>query len=142
MPSQRHSDKATIYVGCTGREGCVAESGRAAGMDLTVWIEHARAIKSLRGRTMIHTISAIDSHEEHPDVFPEGWTRMTCSCDWSSEHCSSIELARSEAATHLQSVTRRPRYTAGYRGDGSVDFEKALTRPIIGRWEFPDWEQK
>ena len=91
---------------------------------------------------MEHRISTNDSHQEHSDVFPEGWTRMVCSCDWSSEHCPSLEQARSEAVDHLQSVTRLPRYTAGYRGDDSVNFVKALTRPVIGTWEFPDWVQE
>lgn len=91
---------------------------------------------------MEHKISTHDSHEEHPNVFPLGSTRMVCSCDWSSEHHPSVELARSEAAEHLQFVTRQPRYTAGFdfRGSG-VNFRRALARPPIGVWEFPDWSQ-
>jgi hypothetical protein len=90
---------------------------------------------------MEHKISVHDSHQEYPDVFPEGWQYMVCDCTWSSQHSPAIDTIRSEAQHHLQTINRLPRYTAGYKGDGSVNFVKALTRPSIGAWEFPDWVQ-
>lgn len=90
---------------------------------------------------MEHKITVHDSHSDYPDVFPEDWKYMVCSCSWSSQHHPTIEQARPETIHHLQSINRLPRYTAGYKGDGSVNFVKALTRPSIGVWEFPDWAQ-
>jgi hypothetical protein len=32
-------------------------------------------------------------------------------------------------------------YTAGFQCDGRVNFDKALTRPVIGTWETLDYQQ-